>query len=67
MDNDFRGNPLTSSPSLAWDWKKLDYGVRVTVFEGVDLTLEYADNRFTLASGAERENNEALATLRWKI
>ena len=67
MDHDFRGHPLTSAPSLAWDWKKLDYGVRLTLFEGVDLTLEYADNRFTLASGAERENNEALATLRWKI
>lgn len=67
MDNDFSGHPLTSAPSLAWDWKKLDYGVRLTVFEAVDVTLEYADNRMTLASGAKTENNEALATLRWKL
>ncbi len=69
LDNDFRNAPgkPNSAPSLAWDWEKIDAGLRLGVFSGVDLTLEYADNRFILASGAERENNELLATLRWKL
>lgn len=67
LDNDFRGHPLTPSPSLSWDWEKLDYGVRLGVFEGIDLTAEYADNSFILGSGAERENNELLTTLRWRL
>lgn len=68
LDNDFRNKPgPNSAPSLAWDWEKIDAGLRLGVFAGVDLTVEYADNRFILGSGAERENNEALATLRWRM
>ncbi len=67
LDNDFRNINPTPSPSFAWDWEKIDAGLRIGIFSGVDLTVEYADNRFTLASGAKRENNELLATLRWKI
>jgi hypothetical protein len=67
LDNDFINRRPTSAPSLAWDWEKIDAGLRVGVFSGVDLTLEYADNRFILGSGAKRENNEFLATLRWRV
>ncbi len=70
LDNDFRNRPTqlgTPAPSLAWDWEKLDAGLRLGVFSGVDLTLEYASNEFILASGAKRENNEFLTTLRWRI
>jgi hypothetical protein len=67
LDNDFRNPPGgTPAPSLTWDWTKIDAGVRLGIFQGIDLTMEYADNAFTLASGAERENNEFLATLRWR-
>lgn len=66
LDNEFRNPAQTPSPSLNWDWEKLDYGVRLGLITGVDLTMEYADNAFILGSGAERENNEFLATLRWK-
>lgn len=67
LDNDFRNPQRTPSPSLSWDWVKIDAGLRLGVISGVDLTVEYADNKFTLASGAKRENNELLATLRWRI
>lgn len=67
LDNNFRNHPLTPSPSFAWDWRKIDAGFRLGVFPGVDLTAEYADNRFILASGAKRNNNELLVTLRWKV
>ena len=71
LDNGFRNlsqvtNP-TPAPSFAWDWQKLDAGVRLGIFPGVDLTMEYARNRFILGSGATRENDEGLATLRWRI
>lgn len=67
LDNDFRNPPGgTPAPSLSWDWTKIDAGLRVGIFQGIDLTLEHADNRFILGNGSERTNNEFLATLRWR-
>jgi hypothetical protein len=67
LDNGFHNPKFTPSPSLSWDWVKIDAGLRLGILSGVDLTLEYADNKFTLASGAKRDNNELLTTLRWKV
>jgi hypothetical protein len=67
LDNDFRAPVKTPSPSLAWDWKKLDAGLRVGIIPGADLTVEYADHEFILGSGAKRENNEFLTTFRWRV
>lgn len=67
LDNDFRNSPNgTPVPSLSWDWEKIDVGLRVGIFQGIDLTLEHADNSFILGNGSERDNNELLATLRWR-
>lgn len=66
LENDFRNPRRTPVPSLNWDWEKLDAGLRLGIFQGVDLTLEHADHTFILGSGAEAENNEYLATLRWR-
>lgn len=67
LDNDFRNDPNTPAPSLAWDWKKLDAGLRVGIIPGADLTVEYADHEFILGSGAKRDNNELLTTFRWRV
>jgi hypothetical protein len=67
LDDHFRNPPVTPSPSFAWDWQKTDAGVRLGLIPGLDLTVEYANNVFTLASGAKRNNNEWLTTLGWKL
>ncbi len=51
--------------SVRWPWEKWDYGVRVDVWNGIDLTLERADNTFTLR-GRDFTAEETLVTLRWR-
>lgn len=67
LTNDFRGNPLSAAPSFAWDWTKIDAGIRLGIVAGIDLTAEYSKNDFVLASGAVEHENEFLATLRWRV
>ena len=67
LDNHFRNPRLTPSPSFAWDWEKADAGLRLGLIPGLDLTVEYTKNTFTLASGAEKNNNEWLTTLAWRL
>jgi len=64
LDNDFSNPPATPSPSFSWDWEKLDVGLRARIYEGVEVTAEYAFNRFETAGGT-RSNDELLVTLRW--
>jgi hypothetical protein len=66
LDPRFSGPPITPSPSFEWEWTKLDAGVRLGIVPGIDLTVEYARNRFTLRSGREAANDELLTTLRWR-
>lgn len=65
LDPDFGAPAVTPSPSFAWDWEKLDFGLRVALIGRSDLTLEYTRNAFTLASGTEVDLNELLAT--WRL
>lgn len=65
LDNDFANNPGTPFPSGAWDWEKIDAGVRLTILPGLDLTAEYADNRL-FTPGGKASNDEWLVTLRWR-
>jgi hypothetical protein len=67
LDPEFGAPPITPSPSFAWDWEKIDYGIRLGIVQGIDLTAEFAENQFVLKSGATVENNEVLATLRWRM
>lgn len=61
------GSPLFPAPSLRWDWTKIDYGVRLTIVSGIDLTLEYADERTTTLANQQVRHDEALATLHWRM
>jgi hypothetical protein len=67
LEPEFAGGGPFPGPSVRWPWTKLDYGVRIGIVAGVDLTLEYQDNEMTLANGAKISNDESLATLRWRI
>lgn len=65
LEPDFGAPPVTPSPSFSWDWEKLDYGLRIGLVGRSDLTVEYSDNTFTLASGRDVEIDEWLAT--WRL
>jgi hypothetical protein len=68
LDPEFEGgSPKFPAPSVRWDWVKLDYGIRLGLVEGIDLTVEFADNTFTLLNGREVSEDELLATLRWRM
>ena len=67
LDPDITGGAEHPAVSIRWEWEKLDLGVRLGLYSGLDLTLEYSDNSFILGTGAERDNNELLTTLRWRL
>jgi hypothetical protein len=67
LANGFRNLLPTPAPSFAWNWDKLDAGVRIGLMSGIDLTAEYADNTFTLGSGAKKHEYEFLSTLRLRL
>jgi hypothetical protein len=60
--NDFLAPHLFVAPSFAWDWAKLDAGLRVTILKRLDLTLEYAHH--DIKASRKIRHDEALATLR---
>jgi len=66
LDNDFANPPVTPFVSQAWNWEKLDLGVRIAIFPGMDLTAEFANNRVITAGGA-LSNDEWLVTFRWRL
>jgi hypothetical protein len=67
LHNRFYNLQPTPEPSLAWDWEKLDGGVRLGIWGGIDLTVEYAYNRIFLTSGRTIHENELLGTLRIRL
>jgi hypothetical protein len=67
LHNRFYNLRPTPEPSLAWDWEKLDGGIRVGLWGGIDLTVEYAYNRIFLATGGILHASELLGTLRARL
>ena len=62
LENDFTAPRGFVAPSFAWDWDKLDVGLRVTIIKRLDLTLEYSYH--DVAASRPIHHDEALATLR---
>jgi hypothetical protein len=62
LENDFTAPRGFVAPSFAWDWDKLDIGVRVTILRRLDLTLEYSFH--DIAASRTIRHDEFLATLR---
>jgi hypothetical protein len=66
LEPDFLNPARTPVPSFAWEWEKIDAGLRIGITPGTDLTVEYAQHRFLTARGW-RDNDELLSTLRWRM
>ena len=51
--------------SVRWDWEKIDAGVRIGLWDGLDLTAELAQHTFVVR-GEDRHMDEALVTIRYR-
>jgi hypothetical protein len=51
------------APSFGWDWRKNDYGFRLGIVRGLDLTVEYSRHESTTRRGILHPD-EGLLTLR---
>ena len=58
--------PLYPSPSIGWDWRKVDVGITAFLNKSLSIAIEYTFNEFE-TKGGDRTNNEALVTLRWRF
>lgn len=67
LHNRFYNLSPTPEPSLAWDWEKFDAGLRLGIWGGVDLTVEYSYNRTYLTPQLTENENELLGTLRIRL
>lgn len=65
LDNNFGPVPQFVAPSMFWDWKKYDLGVRLGIISGVDWTLEYTKHDITTILPVNID--EFLATLRVRL
>ena len=64
IDNDFGPVPGFPAPSIWWNWKKYDAGIRVALQRGLDVTVEYT--RHEVDSLKPLSLREALVTVRWR-
>lgn len=65
LNNNFVSEPRFPTPSLQWDWRRIDYGVNFDFSDNVRLIVEYADNEVERA-GRWESQDELLLTLRWQ-
>ncbi len=65
IDNDFWVWDPFITPSMYWDWQKLDVGLRIGIVRSSDITVEYSFNKAELQDGSTLEPNEWLVT--WRI
>lgn len=65
LNNNFVSDPRFLTPSLQWDWRKIDYGINFDFTDNLRLIVEYTDNE-VLRAGRFESQNELLITLRWQ-
>ena len=65
LDNDFGPVPFFVAPSTFWDWKKYDFGARLGIVQGLDLTVEYSIHDITASLPINVD--EFLTTLRFRF
>jgi len=65
IDNDFWVWGPFITPSMFWDWQKLDVGLRLGIVRSSDLTIEYTYNDAKLGDGSAIHPNEWLVT--WRV
>jgi hypothetical protein len=64
IENDFWVWGPFITPSMMWDWQKLDVGLRFGIVRTSDLTVEYSYNDAELGDGSSLNPNEWLVTFR---
>lgn len=64
IDNLFTAPHDYPYPAIAWDWTKLDFGFRIGIIRGVDVTVEYSRHSMKLEEGGVLHPDEFLTTLR---
>ena len=65
LDTDFSAPFEYPAPSVAWDWEKLDIGLRLEFQHSINLTIEFTVTEFETKIGTA-DNNELLVTLGWR-
>jgi hypothetical protein len=65
IDNHFNSHPQFPAPSLRWDWRKYDAGIRIGLKHGLDVTAEYTTQE--VGSRFKLNLREALVTVRWRV
>lgn len=67
LRNDFRAraDKRYPAPSVWWPWTKIDYGVRIGLPRGIDLTAEHA--KHNVGAPVKLHPDETLVTLRIRI
>ncbi len=63
IDNLFSQPAGFVAPSFGWDWRKYDFGFRLGIVRGLDLSAEYSRNESTTRRGVLHPD-EGLLTLR---
>jgi hypothetical protein len=65
LQNRFKGPKTYPSPSIWWNWVKIDYGVRIALVKGTDVTIEHA--KHNVVAPLKLNLSETLVTLRVRV
>jgi hypothetical protein len=66
IDNHFVGDPTKyPAPSVWWDWRKYDAGVRIGLRHGLDVTAEYTTHQIKNPR-LPLHRKETVVTIRWR-